>query len=309
MAYDVFVSSKTLDEEGSLTRDSEIATEVFNFLSQQGLSVFLSTVSLEALGSSAYKKAIDAALDSAAVLVAVGTSADHINSKWVRYEWDSFFNDILSGIKPKGRVFTYIEDFDPKALPRALRQTQTFSHSGDSLQRLFNFITRGLPPRDGGPELVPPPTPSIPPAATVFISYAREDGAHAQRIVAELKAAGLSVYDPRIRALSSGDHLDRDLIEQIVRCTFFVPIISEQTERQVEGSFRREWDWASNRADALHPDVPFILPVILGSLRSPRWIPRTFEAVEWTRIDHVGIPGFIAYLQHQAQRLESLRRW
>jgi TIR domain len=122
------------------TRDSEIAAEVYNFLTGKGLSVFLSTFTLEQLGATAYTREIDSALESATVLLAIGTSADHLNSGWVRYEWDSFSNAIRSGIKPSGRIFTYIERMPITALPWALRQTQTFVHSRASLQRLYNFI-------------------------------------------------------------------------------------------------------------------------------------------------------------------------
>ena len=79
---------------------------------------------LEAMGAAEYKGTIDDALDEAAVLVAVGTSPENLNSRWVRYEWDSFFNDVISGIKPEGKVFSLISSFEPAQLPRALRQTQ-----------------------------------------------------------------------------------------------------------------------------------------------------------------------------------------
>ena len=72
--------------------------------------MFLSNVSLERLGISEYKKAIDDALDVAQVLVAVGTSRDNLVWRWVRYEWDSFFNDILSGVQPSGRIFSYVNE-------------------------------------------------------------------------------------------------------------------------------------------------------------------------------------------------------
>ena len=124
MSNDVFISCKNLDEHGVQTRDAQLAAEVYDFLTGKGLSVFLSTFTLEQLGVSAYKNAIDQALDSASVLVAIGTSTDHLNSEWVRYEWDSFYNDILSGIKPNGRIFTYIEGMAIRALPRGLRLTE-----------------------------------------------------------------------------------------------------------------------------------------------------------------------------------------
>lgn len=97
---EVFISFKNLDPDGKPTRDSELAKDIYDFLSAQGLRVFFSNVSLEKLGVAAYKKAIDSALDSAKVLIAVGISGENLDSQWVRYEWDSFLNDILSRVKP-----------------------------------------------------------------------------------------------------------------------------------------------------------------------------------------------------------------
>jgi hypothetical protein len=144
--YDVFISFKNLDEDGMPTRDSFLAEEVYKYLVSKGLTVFFSNVTLEKLGIAAYKKTIDDALDGARVLVAVGTSGENLGSQWVRYEWDSFFNDILSCVKPAGRVFVYVENTESSALPRALRQTQTIVHAPgfSSLERLCNFIANAL---------------------------------------------------------------------------------------------------------------------------------------------------------------------
>lgn len=108
------------------------------------ISVFYSEVTLEQHGTSVYKQHIDRALEAAKVIVVVGTSVDNIESKWVRYEWDSFFNDIISGVKPEGRVFTYIESIDFSALPFALRQTQGFQNRPGELDRLSIFIGNAL---------------------------------------------------------------------------------------------------------------------------------------------------------------------
>lgn len=139
--YDIFISFKNLDERGLPTRDSIIAKELYDFFSSRGMNVFSSNITLENLGIAAYKKAIDDALDSAKVLVAVGTSPGNLNSRWVRYEWDSFLNDILSGVKNEGRLFCYVEDMAPSTLPRGLRQFQIFIHEQEAMQQLYNFIT------------------------------------------------------------------------------------------------------------------------------------------------------------------------
>jgi hypothetical protein len=65
----------------------EIAAEVYDFLTGEDLSVFLSAFTHEQLGASDYPSPIDSALESASVLLAIGTSADHLNANWVRYEW------------------------------------------------------------------------------------------------------------------------------------------------------------------------------------------------------------------------------
>jgi hypothetical protein len=142
--YDVFISFKNLGENGQPTRDSTLACEVYAYLSARGFSVFFSQASLEHLGIAAYKQAIDDALDSAAVLVAVGTSGKHLESKWVRYEWDSFCNDSFSGVKPAGRVFAYVENTSIATLPRSLRQFQVFQHGPDSLAQLHAFIANAV---------------------------------------------------------------------------------------------------------------------------------------------------------------------
>jgi hypothetical protein len=140
MAYEVFISYKHSGSEGGVSRDYQIAQEVYSFLSSRGLKVFFSDITLEAIGTAEYKPTIDDALDSAKILVVVGTSADNLASKWVRYEWDGFSNDILSGFKQGGKVFAYIEGVEIASLPWALRHTQVFQHSSRSLEILYGFI-------------------------------------------------------------------------------------------------------------------------------------------------------------------------
>jgi len=59
-------------------------------LAAAGICSFNSEIDLESQGTAGYKQAIDDALDAARVLVAVGTRREHLESRWVRYEWDGF---------------------------------------------------------------------------------------------------------------------------------------------------------------------------------------------------------------------------
>jgi PKD repeat protein len=142
--YDIFISSKNLGADAIRTEDSHIAEKLHIFLVNKGFRVFFSNISLAKLGVAAYKEAIDSALDRSKILIIVGTSLENIDAKWVRYEWDSFFNDILSGVKPEGKVFAYIKNVKINELPRAIRNTQCIEHGPDGFEQLYHFISNAL---------------------------------------------------------------------------------------------------------------------------------------------------------------------
>ena len=142
MPSQVFISYKNTDN-GVLTRDAEMARELYDALTAVGVSCFFATESLRELGQDDYAKAIDSELDSCSVLVVVATTAEHIESQWVRYEWYGFHNDLLSGRK-RGKLFTYVDGMSPGELPRALRQYQSFEKKFFSLNDIVTHIVNGI---------------------------------------------------------------------------------------------------------------------------------------------------------------------
>ena len=142
--YDVFISYRHTGINVEVSRDYQLAREVYSFLVSRDIRVFFSDATLESVGVSEYKRAIDDALSSAKVLVAVGTSPESLASDWVRYEWDGFLTDILSGFKVGGKVFCYVEGVSLASLPWALRHTQVFQHSSRALDSLYGFVAATL---------------------------------------------------------------------------------------------------------------------------------------------------------------------
>jgi hypothetical protein len=145
-AHDVFISFKNKDSDGKSTRDAKMASDLHEFLTARDVSVFMSNVSLEELGTSNFKEAIDAALDAATVLIVVATSAENVKSKWVKHEWESFSQDIDANVKPDGQVFTYLNGVSLKELPINLRQVQSFVEGVVGLAKLHHFIKNVLWP-------------------------------------------------------------------------------------------------------------------------------------------------------------------
>jgi hypothetical protein len=128
--------------------DHGLARWVAQELEARGCRVFLCVESLPRLGESDYAVAIDRALERATCLIVVGTKPEHFDSGWVGYEWRSFLNEIRSGRKPWGKVFTFAGDVQIQELPFALRNVQMIPYSPlspqDSFEGLYQYISQAL---------------------------------------------------------------------------------------------------------------------------------------------------------------------
>ena len=116
--YDVFISYKELDENGSRTRDSILAQEIYYRLTEKGWRVFFSRISLEDVPGTQYEPYIFAALNSAKVMIVVGTSAENLNAVWVKNEWSRFLS-MMRKDRSKLLIPCY-RDMDPYDLPEQL---------------------------------------------------------------------------------------------------------------------------------------------------------------------------------------------
>ena len=118
--FDVFICYKETDGSGRRTRDSVLANDLYNQLTQEGYKVFFSRITLEDKLGTAYEPYIFAALNSAKVMVVVGTKPEFFNAAWVKNEWSRYLALIKGGAK-KTLIPAY-RDMDPYDLP------EEFSH-------------------------------------------------------------------------------------------------------------------------------------------------------------------------------------
>src|ERR1022692_172362 len=70
----------------------------------------------------------------------------------------------------------------------------------------------------------------------VFISYARDDIAAAQRAAEALRSNGVEVWFD-LNELRGGDAWDQKIRKQIKACTLFLPVIPGRTQGRAEGVF------------------------------------------------------------------------
>jgi tetratricopeptide (TPR) repeat protein len=116
--YDVFISYKELDAEGNRTRDSILAQDIYYQLTEKGWRVFFSRISLEDVPGTQYEPYIFAALNSAKVMIVVGTSAENLNAVWVKNEWSRYLS-LMRKDRSKLLLPCY-RDMDPYDLPEQL---------------------------------------------------------------------------------------------------------------------------------------------------------------------------------------------
>ena len=97
--YDIFISYKEKGATGERTEDSVIAQDIYKALTEEGYRVFFSRISLESKLGTEYEPYIFAALNSARVMLVVGTDYENFDAVWVKNEWSRFLKLIASGEK------------------------------------------------------------------------------------------------------------------------------------------------------------------------------------------------------------------
>lgn len=242
MGYEVFISYKCSDDHGYKTPDYAMAQELYTALTNIGYTTFFSSDTLEQIGSSRYKADIDAALDTARVMIVVLSNPEYASSHWVQYEWDSFYNDYLSGVREEANLFTLTANLSIHDLPRTLRNVQNFDYS-EGVSHICEFVKHALPKptEDAGS-----PTQSQEPEKRIAIFTGKQvtaemiaQAAYLDRLVYEdiylvtvEQCEEWIAVNPDIYVLAKDIHTDR-----FVAYANLMPVTDECYERLKKGDF------------------------------------------------------------------------
>ena len=135
----------------------------------------------------------------------------------------------------------------------------------------------------------------------VFLSYASEDAAAAQRLCMALRAAGIEVWFD-VDELRGGDAWDQKIRRQIHDCALFIPVISAHSNARAEGYFRLEWKLAVDRSHLIADDAAFLVPVVIDDTPNDDGrVPDKFRSVQWTHLPQ-GIAS-AAFVERMARLL------
>ena len=137
--FDVFICYKESDENSKRTVDSVLANDIYHQLTQEGMKVFYAAITLEDKLGQEYEPYIFAALNSAKVMLVIGTKPEYFSAVWVKNEWSRFLK-LMKTDRSKLLIPCY-RDMDAYDLPEefAHLQAQDMSKIG-----FINDVVRGI---------------------------------------------------------------------------------------------------------------------------------------------------------------------
>ena len=142
--YDVFICYQETAPNGDRTLDSVLAQDIYTALTDKGYRVFFSRITLEDKLGLEYEPYIFAALNSAKVMLAVGTDYEYYNAVWVKNEWSRYLK-LMEKDKEKHLIpcFKGIDAYDmPKEFARL--QAQDLSKMG-AIQDIVRNMEKYIP--------------------------------------------------------------------------------------------------------------------------------------------------------------------
>ena len=142
--FDVFICYKETDENGDRTIDSVHAQDIYKELINEGYKVFFSRITLEDKLGSSYEPYIFAALNSAKVMIVLGTKPEYFEAVWVKNEWKRYLDLIKAG--KKKTIIPAYKDMSPYELPDEFSyiQAQDIGKIG-FMQDLVHGINKIIP--------------------------------------------------------------------------------------------------------------------------------------------------------------------
>ncbi len=143
--YDIFICYKETAENGERTLDSVLAQDIYSTLVDKGYRVFFSRITLEDKLGQEYEPYIFAALNSAKVMLAIGTDYEYYNAVWVKNEWSRYLK-LMAEDHSKHLIPCY-KDIDAYDIPKefAKLQAQNLGKVG-AIQDLLRGIDKLISP-------------------------------------------------------------------------------------------------------------------------------------------------------------------
>ncbi len=141
---DIFICYKETDRQGRRTVDSLLAADIYEKLSASGYEVFYAPmVPADKIGEE-YDAYVAKALETAKIMIVLGTKQEHFNDQWVKEEWSRFLSLIANGEK-KVLIPAY-KEMNPYDMPKEFVHLQAINMNELGFQQdLLQGIAKIIP--------------------------------------------------------------------------------------------------------------------------------------------------------------------
>ncbi|MDY3929449.1 MAG: toll/interleukin-1 receptor domain-containing protein, partial [Clostridia bacterium] len=142
--FDIFVSYKEAAANGGRTKDSIVAQDLYEKLTEQGYKVFFSRITLEDKIGAEYEPYIYAALASSKVMITVCSSKENIEAVWVKNEWSRFLS--FAQKDSSKTILPLYFDMDKSELPDEFAHLPSYDMKKDGFEQdLIRGIKKLIP--------------------------------------------------------------------------------------------------------------------------------------------------------------------
>jgi len=121
--FDIFICYKETGNDGQRTVDSTLAQDIYYQLTNDGYRVFFSRITLEDRLGRDYEPYIFSALNSAKVMLVVGTKKEYFEAVWVKNEWSRYLS-LMKDDRSRLLIPCY-RDMDAYDMPDELSHLQS----------------------------------------------------------------------------------------------------------------------------------------------------------------------------------------
>lgn len=142
--YDVFICYKKTEADEKRTADSRMAADLYRELVRRGYKTFFAEATLKV--GEEYEPRIFAALNSARVLLAIGSKEEYYEAVWVKNEWSRYADLIRTEAEQGGTArllipvyYNLSHDRLPDTL-RAMPRSVDMSGHANARQMIFSLI-------------------------------------------------------------------------------------------------------------------------------------------------------------------------
>ena len=131
---DVFISAASADYD--------YARQVYDFLTENGVSTFYSEESIPNSNDINFRMEITKALGEAQHMIVVVSSVEYAKSFWVETEWGFFIKEKRSGRKTGNVITLTAGSIQPSDLPPGLRGYEVMPFGEESFEKLLSYVER-----------------------------------------------------------------------------------------------------------------------------------------------------------------------